>query len=143
MTIEEAIRHYEESERINTELAKNCVSALAKNHNLENAEKCKQMIEWLRELQERRKAPEIVRCKNCIYYDPPHVENNGVRYEYAEMPKEAFDELETGLVNVEYGINVGGRCTRDYNTGYDDDKRVYVPENNFCGRAERRSDADD
>ena len=84
--------------------------------------------------------PEVVRCKNCIYYDPPHVENNGVRYEYAEMPKEAFDELGTGLVNVEYGINVGGRCTRDYNAGYDDDKRVYVPENNYCGRAERRTD---
>lgn len=69
MTIEEAIRHYEESERINTEFAKNCVSALAKNHNLENAEKCKQMIEWLRELQERRKAPEIVRCGECRFND--------------------------------------------------------------------------
>lgn len=70
MTIEEAIRHYEESERINTELAKNCVSALAKNHNLENAEKCKQMIEWLRELQERRKAPEIITCGECRHRDP-------------------------------------------------------------------------
>lgn len=100
----------------------------------------RQLAAWLRELQERRKGLGIVRCKNCIYYDPPHVENNGVRYEYAEMPKEAFDELRTGLVNVEYGINVGGRCTRDYNTGYDDDKRVYVPENNYCGRAERRTE---
>ena len=89
---------------------------------------------------EALKQPEIVHCGECIYYDPPHVENNGVRYEYAEMPKEAFDELGTGLVNVEYGINVGGRCTRDYNTGYDDDKRVYVPENNYCGRAERKTD---
>lgn len=69
MTIEEAIRHYEESERINMEFAKNCVSALAKNHNLENAEKCKQMIEWLRELQERRKVPEIVRCGECRFND--------------------------------------------------------------------------
>ena len=100
-------------------------------------------IDWLSELAERRKAPEIVRCKNCIYYDPPHVENNGVRYEYAEMPADAFDVLGTGLVTTEYGINIGGRCTRDYNTGYDDDKRVYVPENNYCGRAERRPDADD
>ena len=100
----------------------------------------RQLAAWLRELQERRKGLGIVRCKNCIYYDPPHVENNGVRYEYAEMPKEAFDELGTGLVNVEYGINIGGRCTRDYNAGYDDDKRVYVTENNYCGRAERRTD---
>ena len=88
----------------------------------------------------RRKAPEIVRCGECIYYDPPHVENNGVRYEYTEMPADAFDVLGTGLVTTEYGINIGGRCCRDYNAGYDDDKRVYVPENNFCGRAERRTD---
>ena len=109
-------------------------------YSTNSKEICQYIADLLKELKERRKAPEIVRCKNCIYYDPPHVENNGVRYEYAEMPKEAFDELGTGLVNVEYGINVGGRCTRDYNTGYDDDKRVYVPENNYCGRAERRAD---
>ena len=84
--------------------------------------------------------PEIIRCKDCIYYDPPHVENNGVRYEYTEMPADAFDVLGTGLVTTEYGINIGGRCCRDYNAGYGDDKRVYVPENNFCGRAERRTD---
>jgi len=83
---------------------------------------------------------EIVHCGECAYYDPPHVKNNGVRYEYAEMPKEAFDELGTGLVSTEYGVNIGGRCTRDYNAGYDDDKRVYVTENNYCGRAERRTE---
>ena len=126
MTIEQAIERAEDT----------AISAIG----CECREEHRQLAEWLRELVERRKAPEIVRCKNCIYYDPPHVENNGVRYEYAEMPKEAFDELGTGLVNVEYGINVGGRCTRDYNTGYDDDKRVYVPENNYCGRAERKTD---
>ena len=142
MSLEEAIIHAEEVAELNDNTA----------YNLEpdnwmviaQCEKCaaehRQLAAWLRELKERRKGLGIVRCKNCIYYDPPHVENNGVRYEYAEMPKEAFDELGTGLVNVEYGINVGGRCTRDYNTGYDDDKRVYVPENNFCGRAERRTE---
>jgi len=83
---------------------------------------------------------EIITCGECIYYDPPHVENNGVRYEYTEMPADAFDVLGTGLVTTEYGINIGGRCTRDYNAGYDDDKRVYIPENNFCGRAERRTE---
>ena len=128
-TLEEAIGIFEQ-------LSKLCET----NGIHDSQELYKQYAEWLRELQERRKAPEIVRCKNCIYYDPPHVENNGVRYEYAEMPKEAFDELGTGLVNVEYGINIGGRCTRDYNTGYDDDKRVYIPENNYCGRAERRTE---
>lgn len=109
-------------------------------YSTNSKEICQYIADLLKELKERRKGLGIVRCKNCIYYDPPHVENNGVRYEYAEMPKEAFDELGTGLVNVEYGINIGGRCTRDYNTGYDDDKRVYVPENNYCGRAERKTD---
>lgn len=85
--------------------------------------------------------PEIIRCKDCIYYDPPHVENNGVRCEYDEMPADAFDALGTGLVSVEYGINVGGRCCADYYCkNYSDDKRVFVREDNYCGRAERRTD---
>ena len=82
MTIEEAIRNYEESERINTELAENCVSAMAKNHNLDNAEKCRQMIEWLRELQERRKAPEIIFCHECRYWkDSDGVYRRGISAE--------------------------------------------------------------
>ena len=86
--------------------------------------------------------PEIIRCKDCIYYDPPHVEKyNGVRYEYDEMPADAFDALGTGLVSAEYGINVGGRCCVDYYCkNYSDDKRVFVREDNYCGRAERRTD---
>lgn len=84
--------------------------------------------------------PEIIHCCDCAYYDPEHIEKNGVRYEYKDMPKDAFDVLGTGLVNVEYGINVGGRCCRDYNEGYSEDKRVYVSEQNYCGRAWRRRD---
>ena len=85
--------------------------------------------------------PDIIRCKDCIYYDPPHVENNGVRYEYDEMPADAFDALGTGLVSAEYGINIGGRCCVDYYCkNYSDDKRVFVREDNYCGRAERRTD---
>ena len=84
---------------------------------------------------------EIIRCKDCIYYDPPHVKNNGVRYEYDEMQADAFDALGTGLVNAEYGINIGGRCCVDYYCkNYSDDKRVFVREDNYCGRAERRTD---
>ena len=109
-------------------------------YSTNSKEICQYIADLLKELQERRKGLGIVRCKKCIYYDPPHVENNGVRYEYAEMTKEAFDKLGTGLVSTEYGVNVGGRCTRDYNAGYDDDKRVFVTENNYCGRAERRTD---
>ena len=84
--------------------------------------------------------PEIIHCCDCIYYDPEHIEKNGVRYEYRDMPKDAFDILGTGLVNSEYGINVGGRCCRDYNVGYSEDKRVFVSGQNYCGRAERKED---
>lgn len=110
------------------------------SYSTNSKEICQCIADLLKELKERREQPEIITCGECVYYDPPHVENNGMRYEYAEMPKDAFDELGTGLVNVEYGINVGGRCRRDYNAGYADDKRVFVPEDNYCGRAERRTD---
>lgn len=85
---------------------------------------------------------EIIHCKDCIYYDPEHVEKDGVRYEYSDMPKDAFDILGTNLVDSKYGVNVGGRCCRDYNVGYPEDKRVFVSEQNFCGRAKREQDAD-
>ena len=102
----------------------------------------KRLDEWINNLPSAQ--PEVIRCKDCIYYDPPHVENNGVRYEYDEMPADAFDALGTGLVNAEYGINIGGRCCVDYYCkNYSDDKRVFVREDNYCGRAERRTDGSD
>jgi len=54
MTIEEAIKHYEESERDNRIVAGICVSPMAKNHSLENAEKCRQMITWLKILKKAK-----------------------------------------------------------------------------------------
>lgn len=81
--------------------------------------------------------PEIIRCKDCVHFDPPHVENDGKRIEYDELPKDAFDPLGTGLVNIEYGINVGGRCTVDYNVGYADDKRVYRDTKDYCSKGMR------
>ena len=80
---------------------------------------------------------DIVRCKECIYYDPPHVDDNGKRIEYKDLPKEAFDKLGTGFVDMSYGINVGGRCCVDYNCGYAEDKRVYRAEDNFCSKGRR------
>ena len=84
----------------------------------------------------------IVHCKDCVYYDAQHIEKNGVRYEYADMPEEAFDEFGTGLVHLEYGINVGGRCCKDYNIGYAEDKRVYRTKNDYCSKGVRRTDDD-
>lgn len=31
-------------------------------------EECEQLVAWLRELVERRKVPEIIRCKECKFY---------------------------------------------------------------------------
>lgn len=78
---------------------------------------------------------ELIRCKDCKYFDPPHVEKDGERHEYNEFPQEAFDLFGIG-VTVTYGINVGGRCKYYNLCGYPEDKSVYVPANNYCGRAE-------
>lgn len=72
---------------------------------------------------------EVVRCKDCIYYEPPHVE------EYSE---DAFDSSGVVLVHIGYGVNVGGRCCVDDMKGYSEDKRVFVNESNYCGRAIRK-----
>ena len=50
-TLEEAIEHAEDI----------AISAIG----CECREEHRQLAEWLRELQERRKAPEIIFCKNC------------------------------------------------------------------------------
>lgn len=81
MTVERAIEHAEEvateqeilmgrydaasgyarsrNESIRTESAKECEKCAGEH---------RQLAAWLRELQERRKAPEIVRCGACIHF---------------------------------------------------------------------------
>ena len=51
LTLEEAIEHAEDI----------AISAIG----CECREEHRQLVAWLRELQERRKAPEIVRCGEC------------------------------------------------------------------------------
>ena len=51
MTIEEAIEH--------------CEDIISDGKCDQCAEEHRQLVEWLRELQERRKAPEIIRCGEC------------------------------------------------------------------------------
>ena len=103
-------------------------------------EQAPQFAEKLKDLILVAPSIDIVRCRECIYYDPPHVEDDGKRIEYKDLPKEAFDALGTGLVNVTYGINVGGRCCADYNRGYSEDKRVFRSEDDFCSRGEREGE---
>ena len=58
MTIEQAIEQYDGYANV-------CMC-----HNLTVSQKeFEQLAAWLRELQERRKAPEIVRCGECRWND--------------------------------------------------------------------------
>lgn len=68
MTIEQAI---EQTERAYKE-SRNGLQYALKRGETKFAERCKkeaeenrQLADWLRELQERRKAPEIIRCGEC------------------------------------------------------------------------------
>ena len=57
MTIEQAIEQYDGYANV------------CKYHNLTESQKeFQQLAAWLRELQERRKAPEIVRCGECVNF---------------------------------------------------------------------------
>ena len=85
MSLNEAIKHAEEVAEENEKTEKEWEKAVSGNqigwsksdiHNVENAisncGKCaaehRQLAAWLRELQERRKAPEIVYCGACIHF---------------------------------------------------------------------------
>ena len=65
MTLEEAIRHEMNIAEKQEELAKVCVAKRAKDDCLKCAVEHRQLAEWLKELAERRKLPEVVRCKDC------------------------------------------------------------------------------
>jgi hypothetical protein len=81
---------------------------------------------------------DIVRCRDCIYYDAPHVEKDGERYEYADMPEDAFDAFGEG-VHSGYGINVGGRCLRS-KAKLARGKSIFMDEDDYCSKGERRAD---
>ena len=55
MTLEEAIKHAEY-------IVNNRKDAISVCWSMKD---CKQLAAWLRELQERRKEPEIIRCAEC------------------------------------------------------------------------------
>ena len=62
MTLEQAIEHAEDT----------AISAIG----CECREEHRQLAEWLRELQERRKEPEIVECYECKHYTPVSQSSN-------------------------------------------------------------------
>lgn len=84
-------------------------------------------------------ATEIVRCKNCIYFQDRYIELPG-------GAKRAYKKGED-VVTCSVGINVGSYCTRiDYAIvhGYRngepsvDNTRLWVSPNDFCSYGERK-----
>lgn len=74
----------------------------------------------------------IVRCKKCIYWKPPHIrENNGNERAYTEADRDKFGMLS---VYGDVGINVGGQCFVDADCGYREDKTVFREGSDFCSK---------
>ena len=80
------------------------------------------------------KEQEIVRCKDCCHWKPPHIVlNDGRQRAYVEGDKDN-DPFGIG-VSADVGLNVGGKCWVSHNCGYGRDMRVFRQENDYCSRA--------
>lgn len=87
-------------------------------------------------------AEPVVRCKDCKWYDPPHINHGG--------GKRTDVEDDSPLVPLSVGINVGGRCMntlREYCCNHDredpDDYERLVKFRNrmdYCSDGERKDD---
>ena len=76
---------------------------------------------------------EVVRCKDCIYFQPNYVlTNDGERRAYTDKEK----EHDFGIVNMEKGINCGSRCER-YEKWEENNIPVWCNENDFCSYGKR------
>lgn len=75
---------------------------------------------------------EVVRCKDCVHFQPCFVwTNDGERRPYTE------EEIRNGkIVKGDVGINCGSRCER---FGYWEENKipVWYQENDFCSYGER------
>ena len=77
---------------------------------------------------------EVVRCKDCIYFQPDFVlSNDGERRPYTQEEKESG----FGYVSIDKGINCGSRCERH---GYWEENKipVWFNENDFCSYGKRK-----
>ena len=83
----------------------------------------------------------VVRCKDCRWYDCPHIEHNdGTRTDYP-----------TESVTIDVGINCGGTCVNPFPKTYclnherenpDDLERLVIYRNptDFCSLGERKEE---
>lgn len=76
MTIEEAIKHEEQVASDYEGMMYDC--ALDPKKLAKCATEHRQLAEWLKELQERRNQPEVIRCGECVH--SPHTVDGKIRY---------------------------------------------------------------
>lgn len=87
----------------------------------------------------------VVRCKDCIYYHEPHVRlDDGTEASYdSEIVREHIKKnKENGYLFPDYvsaslGINVGGMCEYEKDSGYMEDKSVFRNADDYCSRGKR------
>lgn len=138
---------YIEKEALYKKIAE--IEELARNRYLDTPSNSPACARYMAQLDERTRfkhliadfptvdVVEVVRCGECIYYHPAHIKcPDGSEKGYNEMPAEAFDELGTGLVTLEYGINIGGQCEVEKYSGYSEDKSVFRRSDDFCSRGQ-------
>ena len=80
---------------------------------------------------------EVVRCKDCVYFQPEFVEmGNKERRPYTE------EEIKNGkIVSMEQGINCGSRCER-YRYWDNNSIPVWFNENDFCSYGKLKAEAE-
>jgi hypothetical protein len=80
---------------------------------------------------------EVVRCKDCVYFQPEFVEmENKERRPYTE------EEIKNGkIVSMEQGINCGSRCER-YRYWDNNSIPVWFNENDFCSYGKLKAEAE-
>ena len=93
LTIDEAIARFEANAEQNERWASGGLNPEA---NAEYAAEHRQLAAWLRELKERRKAPEIIYCHECIHYKPMS-SNWGNCYVHGNPP-----ELHRACLSCDY-----------------------------------------
>ena len=87
LTIEEAIARFEANAEQNERWASGGLNPEA---NAEYAAEHRQLSAWLRELQERRKAPEIVRCGECKHKGTRNCVANALTIAFHSEVKDDF-----------------------------------------------------
>ena len=104
MTLEEAIRyHEEEAEKMKLHKKVNEIILGTETYERKLQENT-QTAEWLKELAERRKQPEIIRCKDCKHYHTDVCGSElgiGGMYENIIVANDACDRWTKGMNCVE------------------------------------------